>query len=102
MTEGHKPCGMGGPKDKYGNGWYSEIEMGKVNTFSSNETLKRYLCEEWKNSQEYRPCFVPAFWLSIAEAEQSYKTMANEKADRKYLIRPAVFRKSFTAGNGLE
>ncbi len=39
----HTPCGMGGPKNKYGDGWYSEIEMGKTYDFQTNNDIKEYL-----------------------------------------------------------
>ena len=63
VTEGHEPCGMGGPANEFGPGWYSEIAMWDVHTFDSNEAIRRYLLEEYPASEDYRPCFTPAFWL---------------------------------------
>ena len=63
VIEGHTPCGMGGPKDRLGIGWYSEIPMGDVIRFDSNEQLRHYLLEVYPASADYRPCYTPAFWL---------------------------------------
>ena len=60
----HQPCGMGGPKNKYGEGFYSEIDSGLIE-FQNNESYKRYLLKEFPNSSEYNKCFVPGFWLSL-------------------------------------
>ncbi|WP_410497044.1 hypothetical protein QTL86_09245 [Cellulosilyticum sp. ST5] len=65
VSEGHKPCGMGGPANRYGDGWFSEIEMGNTIGFSSNEEIKDFLINEWQRSKEYRSCFVPAFCLKV-------------------------------------
>lgn len=44
VNEGHEPCGMGGPQNRYGTGWYSEIPpMGAVYEFPNNEDVKNYL-----------------------------------------------------------
>ncbi len=67
VDDKHEPCGMGGPKNKYGNGWYSEVCMDKIFQFSSNDEIKRYLLYEWNNSDIYKSCFVPAFWLDIPD-----------------------------------
>lgn len=65
VTENHKPCGMGGPVDSYGDGWYSEIEMGKTYEFSSNQQMRDYLLFTWKSEKLYKPCYVPAFFLNV-------------------------------------
>lgn len=62
VTEGHVPCGMGGPKSRFGPWWYSEIPADLLR-FDSNDRLRKYLSEEYPASKEYRPCYVPAFWL---------------------------------------
>lgn len=67
VTEGHKPCGMGGPVDRYGDGWYSEMEMGRTYEFPSNGGMKRFLLEVWPERRGERTCFVPAFWLRFPE-----------------------------------
>lgn len=61
----HNPCGMGGPKNKFGDGFFSEIEMGRICEFSSNKDVKSFLLYEWVNSDDYKPCYVPAFWLDV-------------------------------------
>lgn len=62
VTEGHEHCGMGGPKNKFGTGWYSEIPMDLLR-FESNEQLRKYLLEIYPASKEYKECHFPAFWL---------------------------------------
>lgn len=59
----HQPCGLGGPRDRYEDGWFSEIPMDKVICFESNKKLKHYLLVEYPDSHEYKECYVPAFWL---------------------------------------
>lgn len=65
VTKGHNPCGMGGPKNKYGNNWYSEIQMEKIITFKNNKDFLNYLIVKWKNSSDYKECYVPGFWLKV-------------------------------------
>ncbi|MBR5090268.1 MAG: hypothetical protein IK093_12640, partial [Ruminiclostridium sp.] len=54
-----------GPKSRYDDGWYSEIEMGNVKEFSDNSEMLEYLEHGWKASPDYRSCFTPAFWLDV-------------------------------------
>lgn len=61
----HHPCGMGGPLNRYGEGWFSEIRMDDILRFDGYEALRRYLLEEYPNSPAYKPCYVPAFWLDL-------------------------------------
>lgn len=64
VTGDHKPCGMGGPKNKFGEGWFSEVlPMGEVITFENNEEYRNFFLYEWKKSSNYKPCFCPGFWL---------------------------------------
>lgn len=63
VNKNHKPCGMGGPKNKYGEGWYSEIAMEKLQNFESNEKVKAFFIEENMKSASYKECYVPGFWL---------------------------------------
>ena len=39
VRDGHQPCGLGGPRNQYGDGWFSEIPMNKVICFESNEII---------------------------------------------------------------
>ena len=64
-TNSHRACGMGGPKEKFGNGYYSEIYMESVIKFNSNEEFRKFLLEEYPNSDEYKPCYTPAFWIDF-------------------------------------
>lgn len=53
------------PKEKFGNGYYSEIYMESVIKFNSNEEFRKFLLEEYPNSDEYKPCYTPAFWIDF-------------------------------------
>lgn len=66
VSEGHEPCGMGGPINKFGPGWYSEIEMGHTFQFPSNSAMLDYLTNIWPKEPDYHPCYVPAFWLDFS------------------------------------
>ncbi len=61
----HPPCGMGGPKNKYGEGYFSEMQMQGVFDLESNEEYHNYLVNIFPYSKEYKDCLVPAFWLKI-------------------------------------
>ncbi len=63
VTDKHEPCGMGGPKSIYFDGWFSEIQMDTLISFDTNEDYRNYLMTEWKNSSDYKECYWPAFWL---------------------------------------
>ena len=64
----HEPCGMGGPRNKYGEGFYSEMQKKSVfDKYEDNESYKNYLLNEFLNSREYQPCLVPGFWLILPE-----------------------------------
>lgn len=68
VTKFHKPCGMGGPKSKYGNYWYSEVcSLGDVITFDSNADVREFLTEYYPKSKEYKKCHNPGFWLEYCE-----------------------------------
>lgn len=64
VMEGHEPCGLGGPYDDYGDGWYSELVMDTFTSFDSNEAYRTYFTTEYLNCD---PCLVPAFSLSPLE-----------------------------------
>ncbi|MHB1130932.1 MAG: hypothetical protein ACYC4L_00905 [Chloroflexota bacterium] len=42
VDEGHKSCGYGGPSNRFGPGWYSEIGMATTYEVSSNEEARKY------------------------------------------------------------
>ena len=63
VTEGHEPCGMGGPRDIYGSGWYSEIEMFAFTSLDGNAAYRHYFTQEYPKSKDYKSCRVPAFSL---------------------------------------
>ena len=76
VTEGHEPCGMGGPRDKYGDGWYSEIELFGFSSLDSNDAYRRYFTLEYPQSRDYRPCRVPAFSLEPVQLPGCVETAA--------------------------
>lgn len=61
VTDNHKPCGMGGPKNEFGEGWFSET-MESI-SFKSNEDYHNFFLHEWRKSSEYKPCYQPGFWI---------------------------------------
>lgn len=61
--EHHKPCGMGGPKSKYFDGWFSEIPMDGIISFGSHDEYRRFFKKDWPESEAYRECWWPGFWL---------------------------------------
>lgn len=64
VTDGHDACGSGGPKNKFGDGWYSEIlPMGNLLQFEDNMSLRHFLLEEYPACEDYKECYCPAFWL---------------------------------------
>ncbi|RKM55803.1 hypothetical protein D6853_09665 [Butyrivibrio sp. X503] len=63
VTEGHTPCGMGGPKSKYYEGWFSEIQMDDLIRFKDNESYRDYFRYEWPAETHYKECYWPGFWL---------------------------------------
>ncbi|WP_155829757.1 hypothetical protein [Butyrivibrio sp. AC2005] len=54
---------MGGPNSKYFDGWFSEIKIEGIIRFDTNEEYRRFFLKEWPESEEYKPCFWPGFWL---------------------------------------
>ena len=63
VTDGHEPCGMGGPRSEYGDGWFSEIPMEKIVEMKDNEAYRSFFSTEWPSDPEYRECYRPGFWL---------------------------------------
>ena len=60
VTEEHEPCGMGGPRDKFGDGWYSEIKMFAFTSFDCNQAYRQFFTTAYLNC---KPCLLPAFSL---------------------------------------
>lgn len=63
VVDGHEPCGMGGPKSIYYDGWFSEVLIDDMIRFSDNESYRKYLKNIWPAEESYRNCYWPAFWL---------------------------------------
>lgn len=73
VTEGHKACGMGGPKSEYYDGWFSEMPMNEIIKLSdnvswesyvaNNENYRNYFVNEWPKEENYSDCHWPGFWL---------------------------------------
>lgn len=64
VTENHKPCGMGGPKNKFGNGYYSEMQTDIIE-LKNNKEVFDFLLYEWEKQENYKECLVPGFWLKL-------------------------------------
>ena len=67
VAQGHEPCGLGGPRDRCGNGWYSELPIDTFFMLESNAAYRRFFTVEYPNCKDYKPCFVPAFCLETLE-----------------------------------
>jgi hypothetical protein len=63
VTEGHEPCGMGGPAAKYFDGWFSEIPADGLIRFLDNESYRDYFKNVWPADKRYQACRWPGFWL---------------------------------------
>jgi len=63
VIDGHEPCGMGGPKSKYYDGWFSEIPMYDIIRLPNNEAYRNYFKNIWPTSIDYHSCYWPGFWL---------------------------------------
>ena len=61
----HHPCGMGGPRNKYGEGFYSELATCGLFDLQDNDSYKHYLLDVFPSSSEYKECLVPGFWLNV-------------------------------------
>jgi hypothetical protein len=81
VIEGHDPCGHGGPMNRFGQGWFSEVTNILVEYIPEEEVEtnnKQYL--EYCLDTERPDCFRPGFWLDVPESwknQYSYK----EKSD---------------------
>ncbi len=63
VTGNHRPCGMGGPRSVYFDGWFSELPMDDPVCFDNNAEVLHYLKDVWPRESGYRPCLWPGFWL---------------------------------------
>ncbi|SDB13313.1 hypothetical protein [Butyrivibrio sp. INlla16] len=63
VTEGHIPCGMGGPKSVYFDGWFSEIPMDDIIRLGDNESYREFFNRTWPSDKNYHGCYWPGFWI---------------------------------------
>ena len=63
MTEGHVPCGMGGPRSRNYDGWFSEIPMDEIIRLPDNGTYRDFFRNIWPKDKNYHDCWWPGFWL---------------------------------------
>lgn len=63
VTEGHEPCGMGGPKSVYFDGWFSEIQMDDIIRLADNISYREYFKSVWPKQNNYHKCWWPEFWI---------------------------------------
>ena len=75
VTEGHEPCGMGGPKSSFFEGWFSEIPMDDIVRLSDNASYSTFFKYIWPEEDNYHDCWWPGFWLeSLATMSERYDT----------------------------
>ena len=55
--------GMGGPKSKYFDGWFSEVPYMFGKDFKNNNDVIDYIFFQAKKDKFYSPCLVPGLWL---------------------------------------
>ena len=63
VTEGHAPCGMGGPRSRYYDGWFSEIPMEDIIRLPDNGAYRDFFRNTWPKDKSWRDCWWPGFWL---------------------------------------
>ncbi len=63
VTEGHAPCGMGGPKSLYYDGWFSEIPMEDIIRLPDDGAYREFFQNIWPKDKRYHDCWWPGFWL---------------------------------------
>ena len=74
VIDGHKACGLGGPKAMFAEGWYSEI-VDEYETFTDNNSVRRYLFDSFPKSGKLRPCMLPSFCLEVPEEWKNIQYM---------------------------
>lgn len=62
------PHGMGGPKSKYFDGWFSEMNLPLVK-IQQDDVLD--VINDAHKDESYRPCFTPALWLDVPDERKS-------------------------------
>ena len=64
-TKYHCPHGMGGPRSKYYEGWFSEMpDYCFIEMNGDNQDTENYIFYDVKNEPFYSECLVPGLWLS--------------------------------------
>ena len=63
----HCPHGMGGPKSKYYEGWFSEMAVRHKDIYDGNQNAENYILYGVKAEPFYSECLVPGLWLSADE-----------------------------------
>jgi hypothetical protein len=63
VTEGHVPCGMGGPRSRYYDGWFSEIPMEDIIRLPDNGAYRDFFRNIWPKDKNCHDCWWPGFWL---------------------------------------
>ena len=76
MNKAHMelPHGMGGPQNRFGEGWYSEIQLTDViesgseeNCAENNNRYANYILEVYPKDKNYHSCYLPGFWLDVPD-----------------------------------
>lgn len=61
------PHGMGGPKSKFYDGWFSEMVCeSKTFKIYEHKAVIKYVTEDIKKEAFYSPCLVPGMWIKNA------------------------------------
>ena len=63
VTEGHTPCGMGGPRSRYYDGWFSEIPMEDILRLPDSGAYRDFFRNTWPMDKSCHDCWWPGFWL---------------------------------------
>lgn len=67
------PHGLGGPKSKYHDGWFSELCDGPFFELVENKQIIDMVFNELPKKSWYSPCMVSAPWLDVPEGWRSIK-----------------------------
>ena len=72
------PQGMGGPKNRYGEGYYSEIPMDEIISFpiidateENNKQYADYIFITSPKDDNFVQSYTPAFWLTVPDDWQN-------------------------------
>ena len=56
VTNGHPPCGMGGPRSEYRDGWSSEIPTAGIIRLAGNGACRDFFSRAWPADKGHHGC----------------------------------------------